>query len=212
MLNIRFAPSLPRLPQHPLIPAWLPLTSACVRDSVSDRHKLLLLNSPDLWTHVQLALFIDPEHPRGDNGKHPVSAEMRAVWQRNYTEMLWQLALFPSGRDAMQQEAAVLKALEEVRERGMTAEAREHAAGALMALSDREMHASASDEPKHIMLSYQVRPRFPSEPAQCSVCFAPCAVGLAGDDPAHSWLAVAARLPRVDRHGDDEGLDDGCYV
>ena len=84
-------------------------------------------------------------------------AEMQAVWQRNYAEMLWQLALFPSGRDAMQQEAAVLKALEEVRERGMTAEAREHAAGALMALSDREMHASASDEPKHIMLSYQVR-------------------------------------------------------
>ena len=162
MLNIRFAPSLPRLPQHPLIPAWLLLITACVRDSVSDRHKLLLLNSPDLWTHVQLALFIDPEHPRGDNGKHPAPVEMRAVWQRSYTEMLWQLALFPSGRDAMQQEAAVLKALEEVRERGMTAEAREHAAGALMALSDREMHASVSGEPRHIMLSYQVRLQLPS--------------------------------------------------
>ena len=106
-------------------------------------------------------------------------AEMQAVWQRNYAEMLWQLALFPSGRDAMQQEAAVLKALEEVRERGMTAEAREHAAGALMALSDREMHASASDEPKHIMLSYQVRLLLacdhPSVPAECSssaLCFA----------------------------------------
>ena len=110
---------------------------------------------------MQLALFIDPEHPRGDNGKHPAPVEMRAVWQRSYAEMLWQLALFPSGRDAMQQEAAVLKALEEVRERGMTAEAREHAAGALMALSDREMHASASDEPKHIMLSYQARPPSP---------------------------------------------------
>ena len=88
--------------------------------------------------------------------------DMRAIWQRNYTEMLWQLALFPSGRDAMQQEAAVLKALEEVRERGMTVEAREHAAGALMALSDREMHASVSGEPRHIMLSYQVRLQLPS--------------------------------------------------
>ena len=111
---------------------------------------------------MQLALFIDPEHPRGDNGKHPAPVEMRAVWQRSYAEMLWQLALFPSGRDAMQQEAAVLKALEEVRERGMTVEAREHAAGALMALSDREMHASVSGEPRHIMLSYQVRLQLPS--------------------------------------------------
>ena len=110
-------------------------------------------------------------------------AEMQAVWQRNYAEMLWQLALFPSGRDAMQQEAAVLKALEEVRERGMTAEAREHAAGALMALSDREMHASASDEPKHIMLSYQVRLLLacdhPSVPAEClSSSALHCFVGL----------------------------------
>ena len=81
---------------------------------------------------------------------------MQAIWQCNYAEMLQQLALFPSGRDAMQQEAAVIRALEEVAERGLTPEATKHAEGALMALSDREMHASDSGEPKHIMLSYQV--------------------------------------------------------
>ena len=34
----------------------------------------------------------------------------------------------------------MLKALEEVRERGLTAEAREYASGTLMALSDKKMH------------------------------------------------------------------------
>ena len=81
---------------------------------------------------------------------------MQAVFQRNYTETLQQLALFPAGREAILQEPLVLKALEEVAERGMTPEAREHAEGALMALSDKEMQASESEGPKHIMLSYQV--------------------------------------------------------
>lgn len=51
-----------------------------------------------------------------------------------------------------------MKALEEVADRGMTPEAREHAEGALMALSDKEMMASSSgaEGRKHIMLSYQV--------------------------------------------------------
>lgn len=81
---------------------------------------------------------------------------MQALWQRNYTETLQQLALFPAGCEAILQEPVLLKALEEVAERGMTPEAREHAEGALMALSDKEMQASESEGPKHIMLSYQV--------------------------------------------------------
>ena len=87
----------------------------------------------------------------------PVPVEVQAVWQRRVTETLLQLALFPSGREALLQEAAVLQSLEEVAQRGMTAEAREHAEGTLMALSDKEMQPSGSDGPKHIMLSYQVR-------------------------------------------------------
>ena len=86
-----------------------------------------------------------------------VPVEMQAIWQRNYAEMLQQLALFPAGRDAMRQEAAIIKALEAVTQRGLSSEAIKHAEGALMALSDREMHASDSGRQKHIMLSYQVR-------------------------------------------------------
>eukprot|EP01045_Picozoa_sp_COSAG04_P004170 COSAG04_NODE_177_length_21403_cov_37.154807_11_plen_615_part_00 len=125
--------------------------------SVSDHNKPLLLKAPSFFKFLVLGLFTDPEHPRGQNGTNPVPGEMQAIWQRNFAEILQQLALFPAGSEALLQEAAVLKALEEVAERGMSAEAREHAAGALMALSDKEIHASESGGPKHIMLSYQVR-------------------------------------------------------
>lgn len=128
--------------------------------SVSDRNKLLLLKCPDLWTFLVLGLFLDEDHPRGLSAappSTPIPIEVQAIYQRNYAETLQQLALFPSGRDALREQAAVMKALEEVAERGLSAEAKEHAEGALMALSDKEMHADA-DGPKHIMLSYQVRP------------------------------------------------------
>lgn len=83
---------------------------------------------------------------------------MRAIWQRNYAETLHQLALFPSGCEAMREQTALIKALEGVAERGVTQEAKAHAQGALMALSERTMQlAPDAESPKHIMLSYQVR-------------------------------------------------------
>ena len=130
---------------------------AHVSCSVSDRHKLLLLKAPGIFTYLTLGLFLDPEQPGGQNGLHPVPVEVQSVWQRNVTETLLQLALFPSGRDALLAEPSVLEALRAVVESGMSAEAREHAEGALLALSDKEIHASPRGGPKHIMLSYQVR-------------------------------------------------------
>ena len=124
---------------------------------MSDRHKLLLLKAPGIFSYLTLGLFLDPEHPRGQNGTHPVPVEDQSVWQCNSTETLLQLALFPSGREALLAEPSVLEALRTVAERGMSAEAREHAESALLALSDKEMRPSCSDGPKHIMLSYQVR-------------------------------------------------------
>eukprot|EP01045_Picozoa_sp_COSAG04_P029842 COSAG04_NODE_5005_length_1784_cov_1.227300_5_plen_88_part_01 len=88
---------------------------------MSDRHKLLLLKAPDIFTYLTLGLFLSPEQPRGQNGAHPVSDEVQAVWQRNVTETLQQLALFPSGREALLAEPAVLDALRAVAESGMTA-------------------------------------------------------------------------------------------
>ena len=110
-----------------------------------------------MWTSVILGLFSGSEHPRG-SGPSGLPEELRATYQRNHAEALLQLALFPSGREAIKQEPSVMKALEEVLEHGMTPEARQIAERALMALSDRQMHATINGEgPKHIMLSYQVR-------------------------------------------------------
>ena len=54
-----------------------------------------------------------------------------------------------------------MKALEEVADHGMSPEAREHAEGALLAVSDKEMQqASSGGGPKHVMLSYQVSTHF----------------------------------------------------
>ena len=135
----------------------MPLASGTC--SVSDRNKLLLLRNPDIWTHLKLGLFADlQQHPRGPDAPSPTvptTREMQEIWQLNYAETLHQLALFSIGRDALREQALVLKALEEVAERGITSNAREHAQRALMALSDKE--PVQHDEPihKHIMLSYQ---------------------------------------------------------
>ena len=133
------------------VPLIVQMSRFALNVSVSDRHKRLLLKSPDLWTVIRLGLFIDPDHPKAST---PVA--IQEVFQRDYSEALQQLALFPAGREAILAEAPIVKALEEVAERGLTPEAREHAEGALMALSDKEMQASDSEGPKHIMLSYQV--------------------------------------------------------
>jgi hypothetical protein len=125
--------------------------------SVSDRNKMLLLEvGADFFTAVRLGLFIDADHPKADS----TPVEIQAVFQRNFTEALQQIALFAPGRTALLQEASLMSALEETVQHGMTPQAREHAEGALMALSRRrEMQAqpSDSDAPKHIMLSYQVK-------------------------------------------------------
>ena len=105
------------------------------RRSVSDRNKLLLLKSPDFFTHLALGLFVDREHPRGVLSEHALPAEMQALLQRDYAEAVLQLALFPSGREALRQEAAVVSALEKVAKDGMTPEAQEHAGERLPPLS-----------------------------------------------------------------------------
>jgi hypothetical protein len=105
-------------------------------------------------------MFLDPDHPKGLNAVAPATPtplSIQAIYQRMSAEIVLQLALFPPGREALFHEAELQKALEQVAESGMTPEAREHAQGTLLALSDKEMQASDSKRPKHIMLSYQVR-------------------------------------------------------
>lgn len=98
----------------------------------------------------------------------PTPTEKMATYERQTAEILLQCALFPSGRDALRAQASTMKALEEVAERGMTPEAQEHAEGALLALSDKEMQATDGEGPKHIMLAYQVRLKLFTPPSVCA--------------------------------------------
>lgn len=150
--------------EHPSFSLWI---GSCALIHVlrlwvgSDQHKLLLLSCSNLWACATLCLFVDfDNHPRGPNAAPPslpVPAEMAAIWQRDASETLLQLALFDSGRVAMREQASVIKALEQVAKHGLTDDAQNYAEGALMALNDKEMSVADSGEQKHIMLSYQVR-------------------------------------------------------
>jgi|EP01043_Picozoa_sp_COSAG02_P044546 hypothetical protein len=92
--------------------------------------------------------------------------------QRDCAESLQQLSLFPDGREALLAKEPlslsssggyvvkiqpVVEALEALSEQAMSQEAKECAAGALMALGVHtpEKHNSGVEVPKHIMLSYQ---------------------------------------------------------
>eukprot|EP01043_Picozoa_sp_COSAG02_P051664 COSAG02_NODE_5468_length_4297_cov_3.717008_3_plen_211_part_00 len=97
---------------------------------VSDANKTLLLANPLLLPYLISGLFLDPDHPRAD-----LKDEIKLWNQQTHAECLAQLTLFPAGRDAMLENAAVTEALVAVAERGMSEEASESAKVALKALS-----------------------------------------------------------------------------
>ena len=92
--------------------------------------------------------------------------------QRDFAEALEQLAVFqPKGRDAILADPTAMEALQEVAERGWSEEARECAAGALSALSDRDRGAmgggdgagaggEVDEERRHIMMSCEYLPAY----------------------------------------------------
>ena len=92
--------------------------------------------------------------------------------QRDFAEALEQLAVFqPKGRDAILADPTAMEALQEVVERGWSEEARECAAGALSALSDRDRGAmgggdgagaggEVDEERQHIMMSCEYLPAY----------------------------------------------------
>eukprot|EP01043_Picozoa_sp_COSAG02_P056473 COSAG02_NODE_6699_length_3414_cov_8.770437_5_plen_96_part_00 len=73
-----------------------------------------------------------------------------------HAECLAQLAMFTPAREVLVQDQSVMAALEAVAEIGTSADSREHAAAALLALSDKQLQV-ATEGQKHIMISYQVR-------------------------------------------------------
>ena len=116
---------------------------------ISDENKPLLLANSDFIPYLVDALLLDPDHPRA--GMKP---ELKTWCQTHHVECLAQLAVFEPAHEALRRDPSVIPALQAVAEVGLSAEARQYADAALLALSDKEMQADAEGQ-KHIMISYQ---------------------------------------------------------
>ena len=78
--------------------------------------------------------------------------ELKSWCQQHHAECLAQLAMFAPAREALRADPSVIPALEMVAAGGLTAEARQFAEAALLALSEKELHVDAEGQ-KHVMLS-----------------------------------------------------------
>ena len=116
---------------------------------ISDKNKPLLLANPDFIPYLVDALLLDPDHPRAG-----MTHELKSWCQEHHAECLAQLAVFEPAHEALRQDPLVIKSLEAVAEIGLSADARQYAQAALLALSDKELHVHV-DGQQHIMLSYQ---------------------------------------------------------
>ena len=114
---------------------------------ISDANKPLLLAHRDFLPYVVDALLLDPDHPRAD-----MKPELKSWCQQHHAECLAQLAVFAPARETLRADPSVMPALEAVAEGGLTAEARQFAEAALLALSEKELHIDAEGQ-KHVMLS-----------------------------------------------------------
>jgi hypothetical protein len=111
---------------------------------ISDANKMLLLANPTFIPYLISGLFLDPDHPRSD-----LKDEIKLWNQQTHAECLAQLALFPPGRDALLENAAVSEALLAVTERGMSEEACDYAKAALKSMSGDELHLRTEGD-KHM--------------------------------------------------------------
>ena len=125
--------------------------SSCVPVLLMRSYTVLL---PATYMHSGLVLICavvwygqDPDHPRAG-----MKEELKAWCQHHHCEALAQLAVFGPAREALKRDASVVPALEAVAAAGLSAEIREVAAAALMALSDKELEIKAEGQ-KHVMLS-----------------------------------------------------------
>jgi hypothetical protein len=115
--------------------------------SISDRNKPLLLANKEFVPYLVDALLLDPDHPRAG-----MEEELKIWCQEHHAECLAQLAVYKPAQETLRQDASVAPALEAVAERGLSAEARQFAEAALLALSGKELHVDTEGQ-KHVMLS-----------------------------------------------------------
>ena len=81
--------------------------------------------------------------------------DLKAWCQQHHCEALAQLAVHDGSREALLHDATVVPALESVAAGGLSEQARELAAAALSALSDKTL-VMLADGQKHIMLSCEL--------------------------------------------------------
>ena len=117
------------------------------RRRLQKQNKPLLIANEDFIPYLVDALLLDPEHPRAD-----MKQELKAWCQEHHTEALAQLAVHGESREALRRDGSVAPALEAVSRSGLSQAARELAAAALSALSDKKL-VRATDGQKHVMLS-----------------------------------------------------------
>jgi hypothetical protein len=117
--------------------------------TISDAWKPLLIANKNFIPYCVDALLLDPEHPRAG-----MKAELKAWCQQHHVEALAQLAVHDASREALLRDGSVVPALHVVAETGLSEAARELAAAALTALSDKKLEVATGGR-KHVMLSYQ---------------------------------------------------------
>ena len=119
----------------------------CFRCDCQKQNKPLLIANDLFVPYLVDALLLDPQHPRAS-----MKEELKVWCQQHHCEALAQLAVHDGSREALLRDGSVLPALEAVAKDGLSEEARETAAAALTALSDKKL-VMVADGQKHVMLS-----------------------------------------------------------
>ena len=115
---------------------------------VSDAHKPLLLSNSAFIPYLVDSLLLDSEHPRAN-----MKENLRVWCQEHHVAALAQLAVHADSREALLLDGSVVPALQVVANEGLSESARETAAAALSALSDKQLVMLADGNQKHVMLS-----------------------------------------------------------
>jgi hypothetical protein len=112
----------------------------------------MLLNNAGFIPHLIDGLMLHPEHPRKDTAD-----AIKTTVQRDFAECVQQIALFPSGSEALKAyNDIVMQALSALKDMAWSVEAKVCAEGALMALIPPEHLEDI--EALHIMMSCECTP------------------------------------------------------
>ena len=150
--------------------------------------------------------------------------DLKAWCQQHHCEALAQLAVHDSSRETLLCDGSVVPALENVAASGLTEEARELAAAALSALSEKKLVMVVEGQ-KHIMLScelvgalmmYNTKTHTHAYGISCPLlmyshgCVVCRSVGFTGHDQEGERVADRPWLRDLVRLDEHEGVDDGC--